>query len=108
MNTDLKFKDKEFKWYIYSFRSECVSDALTFLSAIISTACKWNAEGGCMAEVHLNHLTRGEYAIEFKSLLNFDIIQSVCRTIVDGHVMLETLRPISLDQNNLSRDHSIS
>ena len=92
---------------VYSFRSECIGDALKFLSEVINTAFKWNVEGGCMADVQLNHLSMGEYQCEFKSLLDFNVIQSVCRTIVDGHVMLQTLRPIPLSENSLSRDHSI-
>lgn len=45
--------------------------------------------------------------VEFESNGTLEQLREILRKIIDGHVMLETLREVPLDKNSLERDRTI-
>ena len=45
--------------------------------------------------------------VEFESTASLEEVRNVMRLVEDGHVMLQTLRPIPLNENSLDRDTSV-
>lgn len=86
----------------YSFRAECKFDVETFKA----TMRKQNVSLKTVKLVHDDdNLPDVQY--EFTSIENIGIIQDILRTIVDGHVMLQTLRECPLSENSLVRDYAL-
>jgi hypothetical protein len=63
-----------------------------------------------MRKIRLKHedgRESGEIAVELHTPLGLDYLRGIMRQVVDGHVMLQTLRPIPLAENKLERDFTI-
>lgn len=84
---------------IFSFRGEFGQDVIVF-----KNRCK--EEG-----IVIKNITEDPYGstpdvqVEIKTTASEDDILNVMRGIVDSHVMIQTLRPIPLADNNLERNY---
>ncbi len=83
---------------IYSCRAECEHDVGVFIEHLDDLKCE---------PLQVNYLGMTEWAIEFKSSLPIEQIRKVLATENDTHVMIQTLRALPLDKNNLSRDRNV-
>lgn len=86
---------------IYSFRAECSLDVERFQAEVRKT--QLSVEVGVM---------RGEAPypdreVEFQSAASLEELRNTMRNVEDGHVMLQTLRPVPLAHNNLNRDDTL-
>lgn len=81
---------------IYSFRAECLVDVERFLSKANELSIKLTKDN--QDEVF------PDIEIEFESDTDIEGIRNVLRQVVDGHVMIQTLRPVPLSENSLERD----
>lgn len=90
----------------YSFRAECLMDIERF-----QRRCRASFPHVLkMRKIRLKHedgRESGEIAVELHTPLGLDYLRGIMRQVVDGHVMLQTLRPIPLAENKLERDFTI-
>ncbi len=83
---------------IYSFRAECDADVqrLRTILAKIGFGVITAKPGNTSVEMH----------VEFLTPMDQETIEEAMRSIEDGHVMIQTLRPVPLKQNSLERDYT--
>lgn len=85
----------------YSFRAECDTDVLNFDAeaerAKLPVSYVAMMRGGGLPDVEA----------EFVSSATLEELRNAMRNVVDGHVMLQTLRPVSLSKNSLERDNTL-
>lgn len=82
----------------YSFRAECRADVDRLLEMLPSF------ESVTMKPVVIPRVGPvPDVLVELRTHTPYEKLKSVALTVADGHVMVETLRPCSLDQNNLQR-----
>jgi hypothetical protein len=85
----------------YSFRAECRADAEAFQALVMAggqvTDWRTVSDDGGYPDVE----------VEFKSQTSLEALRGMLRTLVDGHVMLQTLQPVPLADNSLERDFDI-
>ena len=82
----------------YSFRAEFGQDVVAFKKACV--------EKGIQLEIEETPFDRyPDVQVEIKTTASEDDILNVMRGIVDSHVMIQTLRPIPLADNNLERNY---
>lgn len=98
---------------IYSFRAECPVDVASFILAvnkfnedIKDEADLLTVERPTMAPLFADEKTP-EMTLEFESTGTLDELRDVLRSISDGHVMLQTLRPCLMLDNSLERDYDL-
>ncbi|WP_065306354.1 hypothetical protein [Janthinobacterium psychrotolerans] len=84
----------------FSFRAECPTDVTEFMSA-------------CAAAGVTTSLTAqpdGEFPdveVELEASVDLNTLRDVIRAIIDGHVMLQTLKECRLKDNTLERDYEL-
>jgi nitrogen regulatory protein PII-like uncharacterized protein len=85
---------------LYSFRTECQSDidSLTELLRLRGISH--------FLRVVPDAIVPDRY-MQMESDADIEQIRDAMREVVDGHVMLQTLRPCALAQNSLSRDYDL-
>lgn len=86
---------------IFSFRAECQHDVDEFRKAIQVPSMPIIL----FREVALE---MGEVGVELKTPDTLEQIREVMRKQPDSHVMIQTLRQLPLEENNLRRDRDIS
>lgn len=94
----------------YSLKAEYTQDAHAFLGKLLETKTHFILIGMKTLPV-INreklYIGTGETSIEFKSPCSLEEIREKLRSIIDSHVMLQTLRQVPLIDNDLSRDFNI-
>lgn len=84
----------------FSFRAECPADVAEFKSA-------------CAAAGVTTSLTEQpdrefpDVEVELEASVTLDALRGIMRAVVDGHVMLQTLRECRLNVNTLERDYEL-
>jgi hypothetical protein len=73
----------------YKFRAECSLDALTFKDNTIGLTDNFE-----ITQQDIDGLPIPDVDVEFESDLSLDEIIDEMRDIIDGHVMLQTVKPI--------------
>lgn len=84
---------------IFSFRAECLVDVQRFKAQCekLGLASILSAREGVAPDV----------GVEMETAASLEIIQDVMRSVVDGHVMRQTLRECPLSENSLERDYDL-
>ncbi len=86
---------------IFSFRAECQRD-VEKLTAV------GKAAGIKVAFRNVKHeLPFPDVDVEIESQWSLEDLMNLMRSVVDGHVMRQTLRPVPLTENSLERDRNI-
>jgi hypothetical protein len=82
----------------FSFRAECQVD-VDALRALVALAAE-NGQWTVLPD------PRGlpDVAVEVLSTITIERLLDLMREVEDGHVMLQTLRPVPLAENSLERD----
>lgn len=84
----------------FSFRAECPADVIEFERACalakITTSLAQRPDG-----------TYPDVEVELESPVSIDVLRNVMRGVVEGHVMLQTLRECRLKDNSLERDYDL-
>ena len=85
---------------LYSFRAECQAD-LDKLTLALRTR-------GIMCSMRATQDPQfPDCAVELETDATVQAIRDVMRSVEDGHVMVETLRPCQLADNSLERDYGV-
>lgn len=88
---------------IFSFRAECQADVDNFVNecndACISVAM----------QVFPDYPATGfpDVTVELQADATLSSLQAMMRRVVDGHVMLQTIRECPLKDNSLERDYGL-
>lgn len=83
----------------YSFRAECSKDVANFLAL-----CKEKL-------IHCTNISGfaddafPDVEVQLECEADLETLRNVIREVVDGHVMLETLKAVPIEQNNMKRDY---
>lgn len=91
--------DEEPYPYVYSFRGEFLGDASRFFDHMAKARLR-------MQIIHMETNQQYEPYLEFRSPATLDKIMRVLDDMPDSHVMQETLRTCSLEDNDLKRTYS--
>jgi hypothetical protein len=84
----------------FSFRAECPADVIEF-------------EHACAQSKITTSLAKrpdGEFPdveVKLETPAGLEVLLDVMRSIVDGHVMLQTLRECRLKENTVERDYNL-
>ena len=89
--------EKQPQGQTYSFRAECMRDVGSFLVA------DWPAGMAAWGWTIRSDPRFGDTEAEFTSNATVEQLRQVMRQVIDGHVMVETLRPCPLAENSLER-----
>lgn len=84
----------------FSFRAECPDDVEQFKAACNAASITTS----------LDQRPDGEFPdveVELESSESLEALLNIMRRIVDGHVMLQTLRECRLKDNSLERDYEL-
>ena len=84
----------------FSFRAECPADVAEFKSACAAAG----------VTTSLSVQPDGEFPdveVELEASVTLAALRDVMRSVVDGHVMLQTLRECRLKDNALERDYEL-
>lgn len=84
----------------YSFRAECDYD----VSAFFHNAKKIAVETG--SEFIDDGISNG-VGQQFRSSMSLETLRGILRLQQDSHVILQTLRPLPLNLNDLNRDYDL-
>ncbi|MDF9778925.1 hypothetical protein [Pseudomonas baetica] len=87
---------------VFSMRAECAEDAEGFFKAVQDAGVRINNT------VNKDGTGLPDVEVEFHADASIEQLHDILRRITDGHVMLQTLRPVSLAGNSLDRDESVS
>lgn len=98
-------KKIEARFAYYSFRAESTSDAILFFHNALIHAIQKDEHFGAL-QVGTDPLYQ-EPVVEFRSTLRLETLRSIVRQQQDAHVILQTLRPVPLAQNDCKRDYDI-
>lgn len=81
----------------FSFRAECLPDVEAFFEVL--------KEAGVVSELE-THGADGfpDVCVQIRAEASLAQLRELMLEVVDGHVMVETLRAVPLDQNSLERD----
>lgn len=84
----------------FSFRAECLHDVEAFerecVLAKITTSMQKR-----------RHDEYPDVDVEVEAPVHIEVLRHVMRNVVDGHVMLQTLRECRLKDNSLERDYDL-
>lgn len=84
----------------FSFRAECPADVIAFertcAEVSITTSLAQRADG-----------TYPDVEVELETPAGIEDLRDAMRKVVDGHVMLQTLRECRLKDNTLERDYEL-
>ena len=85
----------------FSFRAECLVDVQAFNKLLSSrgfiSELKTEADDAGLPDVE----------VEMKAGATLGQLRELLRHVVDGHVILQTLRPVPLSENSLERDYDL-
>lgn len=84
----------------YSFRAECPVDVERFQKEAAKAVLVRTLTSKTDAPFP-------DTAVEFQAEASLDELRDVIRNVVDGHVMLQTLRQCGLACNSLERDYDL-
>jgi len=85
----------------YSFRAECIADVEGLKVSLAKRS-------GARVELKvIPFIGEADVHVEMKSDLSLREMRNSIRKVMDGHVMLQTLRPIPLEANSLERDYDL-
>ncbi|MGF6281799.1 hypothetical protein ABH908_000167 [Pseudomonas frederiksbergensis] len=87
---------------VFSMRAECAEDAEGFFKAVQDAGVRLNST------VNKDGTGLPDVDVEFHADASIEQLRDIIRRITDGHVMLQTLRPVPLAGNSLDRDESVS
>lgn len=84
----------------YSFRAECKEDVERFNEECLKAGLmtQWQAKPDEQSP---------EVEVELQTDAPLDTLRNVIRQVVDGHIMLQTLRECPLAENSLERDYDL-
>lgn len=90
---------------IYSFRAECLDDIKEFQRqcVVAGLAISMRVKTGILNMPE----PPSDPEVEMESAVSLETLQGVMRQVVDGHVMLQTLRACPLSDNTLERDYDL-
>lgn len=88
------------KLITYSFRAECGYELHAFFMGLEKRALETGAQ------LINNHATDG-LGFEFQTSMSLETLRDILRPIQDAHIILQTLRPLSLRKNSLNRDYEL-
>lgn len=93
----------------FSFRAECTPDVERFCKRISLLAPPIFKVSTTRLTISVNGEERatGEVAVEVETTLDLECLRDTMRQVVDGHVMLQTLRELPLAKNQLERDYDL-
>jgi hypothetical protein len=84
----------------FSFRAECPADVAEFKSACVAGGVTTSLAAQPDAEFP-------DVEVELEASVTLAKLRDVIRSVVDGHVMLQTLRECRLKDNALERDYEL-
>lgn len=84
----------------FSFRAECPADVTEFKSACVAVGVTASLTEQPDAELP-------DVAVELEASVTLGALRDVMRSVVDGHLMLQTLRECRLKDNTLERDYEL-
>lgn len=90
----------------YSFRAECPYDALRFLTNVSEYAVENSLQLPGLITFKQD-MGYPDVEVEFKSGVSLNDLRSVGRDIEGCSVVVQTLRPVPLVENNLERDYNL-
>lgn len=85
---------------VFSFRAECIDDVEKFLKEA-------EAVGITSPLKVVPDKTFPDCEVEIQSNQSLEYLREAMRRVTDGHVMVQTLRQVPLDKNDLKRDRSL-
>jgi hypothetical protein len=85
----------------FSFRAECDGDAIQFLATAEALGHK------VQGTVHPDDDGLPDVEVEVRTDATLEQLQDVLRSMVDAHVMLQTLQQLPLDANSLERNYDM-
>lgn len=90
---------------IYSFRAECMDDIKKVLQQCVMTSVvvSMNIKPGIFEAP----TPPSDPEAEIVTDASLEQLREAIRHVVDGHVMLQTLRPCPLAENSLERDYGL-
>lgn len=92
--------------YICSFRAEFPQDVSEFRKALWSLCDTHDLSRTIVATKHHYQFPTLEPFVEIQSTsVTMEDVRGLLEKIDDSHVMLETLRPVPLNENSMERDH---
>lgn len=83
---------------VFSFRAEFLEDFITFKNVCAEQGISFNATVYIDAKLP-------DVCVEFEVDVAIEVLMTVLRSIVDSHVMLQTLEPLPLKDNPCKRDY---
>lgn len=101
----LEHRQPESDMHTYSFRAECLDDVKNFqrVCAIAGIAATFRVEPGVF---QMPEPPSGP-EVQMETDVPLEQLRVVMRQVVDGHVMLQTLRACPLSENSLERDYDL-
>ncbi len=87
---------------IFSFRAECPDDLEKLYEAFRGS--------NLIYQFYSNKPQDEEFPdvrVELETSASLEVIREIMRKVVDGHVMLQTLRECPLSENTLERDYEL-
>ncbi|HEP6430609.1 TPA: hypothetical protein VDB83_004932 [Burkholderia cenocepacia] len=84
----------------FSFRAECAADVER-----LQQACEKHGLAAVWT-VHSDGISP-DVEVDLKSMSSLKVLREVVREVVDGHVMLQTLRECPLAENSLEHDYNL-
>lgn len=89
----------------YSCRAETPIDVIRFLAPMYDKCVEEGKQLGELTILPFASVSP-DCKVEFVSNFNLQELREVMQSVEDGHVMVETLRPVPLMLNSLDRDGS--
>jgi hypothetical protein len=86
---------------VYSFRAECPADVARLLELMTGDGLTHRV----VQAPPPGSIGGSDVAVEVHTSATFLQMQGLLRQVVDGHVMVQTLRPVALADNSLERDY---
>lgn len=84
----------------FSFRAECQHD----VDKLLNQFC----HSGLITSINTKQVDQfSDVIVEFEVSANLETIRGLMRNVIDGHVMLQTLRECLLSKNSLERDFDL-
>lgn len=84
----------------FSFRAECPADVSEFQAACATAGVTTSLTAKPDSEFP-------DVEIELEASVTLEVLRGVMRKVVDGHVMLQTLKACRLKDNTLARDYEL-
>lgn len=85
---------------VFSFRAECMDDVEKLHEECVAAGIIWSMNAK-------PDMPYPDVDVEIKAETTLEVLRGLMRQVVDGHVMLQTLRECSLAENSLERDYEL-